>query len=94
MATHQSKAHHLPIRHHPNHATKTHAEAFLPLITRLIYLSLTSGTFPQTWKRAIVKPLLKKIGLEKIFKNYRPVSNLNFISKLLESAVLQIQEHL
>ena len=33
-----------------------------------------------------------KIGLENIFKNYRQVSNLNFISKLLESAVLQIQE--
>ena len=42
-----------------------------------------------------MKPLLKKIGLENIFKNYRPVSNLNFISKLLESAVLlQIQEHM
>ena len=35
------------------------------------------------------------MGLENIFKNYRPVSNLNFISNLLESAVLlQIQEHL
>ena len=34
-------------------------------------------------------------GLERIFKNYRLVSNLNFISKLLESTVLiQIQDHL
>ena len=42
-----------------------------------------------------MKPLLKKSGLERIFKNYRLVSNLNFISKLLESAVLiQIQDHL
>ena len=42
-----------------------------------------------------MKPLLKKIGMENIFKNYRPVSNLNFISKLLESVVLlQILEHL
>ena len=47
------------------------------------------------WKRAIVRPLLKKPGLDRIFKTYRPVSNLNFISKLLKSAVLvQIQEHL
>ena len=42
-----------------------------------------------------MKLLLKVIGLENIFQNYRPVSNLNFISKLLESAVLlQIQEHM
>ena len=79
----------------PTRLLKTHPEAFLPLITKLINLSLTSGTFPCIWNRAIVKPLLKKIGLENIFKNYRPVSNFNFISKLLESAVLlQIQEHL
>ena len=51
-------------------------------------------TFPCIWKRAIVNPPHKKIGLENIHKNYRPVSTLNFISKLLESAVLQIQEHL
>ena len=71
-------------------------EVFLPLITNLINLSLTtSGTFPCIWKRAIVKPLLKKSGLERIFKYYRLVSNLNFISKVLESAVLkQIQDHL
>ena len=74
---------------------KSYLEAFLPLITMLINLSLISGTFPQTWKRAIVRPLLKKIGMENIFKNYRPVSNFNFISKLLESAILlQVQEHL
>ena len=95
MTTDQSKAHHSSTRHHPNYAALKHSEAFLPLITRLINLSLPSGTFPQTWKRAIVKTLLKKIGLENIFKNYSPVSNLNFISKLLEGVVcLQIQEHL
>ena len=39
--------------------------------------------------------LTQKSGLENSFKNYRPVSNLNFISKLLERAVLiQIQDHL
>ena len=61
----------------------------------LLNLSLTSGIFPSIWKRATVRPLLKKPGLDRIFKNYRPVSNLNLISKLLKSAVLvQIQEHL
>ena len=61
----------------------------------LINLSLSTGVFPNTWKRTIVRPLLKKSGLETVFKNYRPVSNLNFISKLLEAAVLtQLQDHL
>ena len=32
----------------PTMLLKTHPEAFLPLTTRLINLSLTSGTFPQT----------------------------------------------
>ena len=46
------------------------------------------------WERAVVKPLLKKPGLDCIFKNYRPVSNLPAISKLIEKAAIkQIQDH-
>ena len=46
--------------------------------------------------RAHVTPILKKSSLDKeIFKNYRPVSNLNFISKILERVVaVQLQTHL
>ena len=79
----------------PTKLLKVHQDAFLPLVTMLINLSLTTGVFPNTWKKTIVRPLLKKSGLEAVFKNYRPVSNLNFISKLLEAAVLtQLQDHL
>ena len=47
------------------------------------------------WKNALVFPLLKKDGLGPIFKNYRPVSNLQFVSKLTESAVVkQLQHHI
>jgi len=48
------------------------------------------------WKNALVFPLVKRDGLEPIFKNYRPVSNLQlFISKLTESAVSkQLQHHI
>ena len=39
-------------------------------------------------KKAIVKPLLKKNGLDpELFKNFRPVSNLSFISKIIEKIV-------
>ena len=40
-------------------------------------------------KTAIVKPLLKKPSLDKnLLKNYRPISNLPFLSKILEKVVL------
>ena len=40
-------------------------------------------------KKAVVKPLLKKSNLDQnILKNYRPVSNLSFLSKIFEKVVL------
>ena len=58
-------------------------------ITRLINLSLSEGIFPSALKTAHVSPLLKKPTLCKDdMKNYRPVSNLSFISKLLERVVV------
>ncbi len=67
----------------------------LPLITQIINLSLQLGDMPTSFKKAIINPLLKKLGLELIKKNYRPVSNLAFISKLIEKAVAsQLIEHL
>ena len=57
-------------------------------ITYLINTSLSNGVFAANWKTAIIRPLLKKPGLELMTKNYRPVSNLSFLSKLLEKCVL------
>ena len=37
----------------------------------------------------MIRPLIKKKGLECILKNYRPVSNLSFVSKLIERVSLQ-----
>ena len=51
-------------------------------------LSLSSGKFPDGFKQAIVTPLLKKPTLDKeLMSNYRPISNLSFLSKLLERLV-------
>jgi len=50
--------------------------------------SLREGRLPSTQKHAVVTPLLKKSGLDvEEPKNYRPVSNLTFVSKLVERAV-------
>ena len=58
------------------------------LLSRVWCLSITV-------ENALVFPLLKKDGLEPIFKNYRPVSNLQFISNLTESVVAkQLQHHI
>ena len=51
--------------------------------------------FADEWKTALVTPLLKKQGLELSFPNYRPVSNLSFVSKLVERAsVNQLTSHM
>ena len=62
-------------------------DVLLPVLTKMINLSLKSGTFPEDWKEALVSPLLKKDNLDLIVENYRPISNLQFISKLTEKAV-------
>ena len=50
--------------------------------------SLQTGVFPTSFKTAVVKPLLKKSNLDhNILNNYRPVSNLPFLSKILEKLV-------
>ena len=42
-----------------------------------------SGVFPEPLKTAVIKPLLKKDNLDKTqMNNYRPISNLPFLSNL------------
>ena len=60
-----------------------------------------SKQIPSNWllpwsvENALVKPLLKKLGLELVFPSFRPVSNLPFISKLTEKAsVNQLNDHM
>ncbi|XP_070800657.1 uncharacterized protein, partial [Pituophis catenifer annectens] len=50
--------------------------------------SLREGYFPTALKEAVVRPLLKKPSLDPaILANYRPVSNLRFMAKVVESVV-------
>ena len=65
-------------------------------ITTIINLPLESGTFTLSFKEAHVTPLLKKSNLTvNNLKNYRPVSNLSFISKIIEKVVSnRLQAHI
>ena len=71
-------------------------DCLLPSLTALINLSLSSGLFPQAFKSAVIFPLLKKPSLDpNELKNFRPISNLPFISKIIEKLVLvKISRHL
>ena len=63
-------------------------------LVNLVTQSFESGQFPNAWKCAQVKPLIKNKSLDLVLKSYRPVSNLNFISKVMERIVLnQLQHH-
>ena len=57
------------------------------LFATIVNESMQTGVFPQDLKEALVKPVLKKAKLELIDKNYRPVSNLEFMGKTIENAV-------
>jgi hypothetical protein len=70
----------------PTMLLKQTLDEVVPVLERIINLSLENGLFIQSWKEAIVKPLLKKAGMKLELKSYRPVSNLKYISKLVEKA--------
>jgi len=62
---------------------------FTCLIVYLADLSFSQGTFPSKFKNASVTPLLNKPGLDPtVSANFRPISNLNNISKMLERIFL------
>ena len=57
-------------------------------ILSIINSSLKSGIFPAALKVAMVKPILKKPNSDAdVISNYRPISNLPFLSKLMERIV-------
>jgi exonuclease III len=70
----------------PTRILKDCAPEITPSVTKLFNDSLTSGTIPKAWKQANVVPLHKK-GSKHQANNYRPISLLPVISKVLERCV-------
>ena len=59
-----------------------------PVITNIINSSMAEGVVPKALKHANVVPVLKKPSLDKdLMKNYRTVSNLTYLSRILEKVV-------
>ena len=63
-------------------------DTIVPSLTRLINLSLQLALVPKSWKEANVIPLYKK-GKKSDINNYRPVSLLPCLSKILEKIVFK-----
>ena len=54
----------------------------------IVNLSISTCIFPSSCRSSIVIPLIKKPGLDsEVLKNYRPVSNLSFLSKIIEKVI-------
>ncbi|KAK3507800.1 hypothetical protein QTP70_000785 [Hemibagrus guttatus] len=80
----------------PSAMLQTISPDLLPFITTVINGSLTSGHVPTVFKKARVIPILKKPALDPSdISNYRPVSLLSFLSKILERVVCnQLSDYL
>ena len=80
----------------PTFLIKECSDILLPSITKLVNCSLMEGYVPDGFKTAVVSPIIKKATLSvDDFTNYRPVSGLSFISKLVERVVAkQLLEHI
>jgi hypothetical protein len=71
-------------------------DVLVPVVANLVNVSFSTGKFPKGFKHALVTPLIKNNKLdENSMASYRPISNLHYVSKLLERCVAkQLQEHL
>ena len=79
----------------PTYLLKNLVDVLVAPITKIIVnLSLPPGLFPYAKKLALITPLLKKPKMDpEIINNHWPVSNLFFLSKLIERVVKQLYAH-
>ena len=63
---------------------KQFGDVILPMVLEIINMSIYEADVPEVLKEALLQPLLKKPGLDLVFLNYWPISNLTFVSKLIE----------
>ena len=73
----------------PTKILKRILPSVIGLVTSIVNNSITTGIFAHSWKTAIVRPILKKAGLALQLSNFRQVSNLSFLSHVVECAVLE-----
>jgi len=80
----------------PTFLLREFVDSLLPFVTCMVNASLRQGRLPKSQCHAIVVPVLKKPGLNTAdMANFRPVSNVTFMSKVVERVVAkQLHEYL
>ena len=74
----------------PTWFLKQNTQTLVPIITRIVNRSLSTGVFPSSLKHAVIAPIIKKQSLDRnLLNNYRPVSNIPFLSKVIEKQAIK-----
>jgi hypothetical protein len=74
---------------------KIGSSAIAPSLTMILNLSISSGELPSDWKCAKVTPIYKGKGASDNCGNYRPISVISHVSKIMEKVVLfQLKKYL
>lgn len=77
-----------------NALLKRHKEMFVTSITYIANKSIEESTFPIAFKTAVITPVFK-VGEKQNVCNYRPISILPVVSKVVERVIAeQLKEHL
>ena len=72
----------------PTWLVKDTINELVPIVSYIVVTSVQSSVMPEKYKTSYISPLLKKTGLNpESLLNYRPISNLPFISKVIERFV-------
>ena len=71
-------------------------DELLPIISFIVNQSIGNSEMPMSLKEALINPTLKKLNLDsEDVNNYRPISNLKFLSKIIEKCVyVQLNDYL
>ena len=78
----------------PTRTLKACTEELVPAITSLVNSSLLKGIFPNAFKEGRLLPKIKKTTLDKEeLDNFRPITNLAFVSKIIERSVARQCNH-
>ena len=74
---------------------KIGASAITPSLCNIFNMSIRSGDLPQDWKCAKITPIYKGKGSLNECGNYRPISVISHVAKVIEKAVLlQLKDYL
>ena len=72
----------------PGKLMKDCSDTLLPVIVGTVNLSFDEAVVPAKFKQGALTPKLKKPSLDnELFPNFRPITNLRFISKVTEKVV-------